>query len=215
MISHGHYDHTGGLPPFLRIKGPVEVYGHPEIFVERTWSKDGMTRDIGIPCRRGYLESLGADFRLSTDMVEVGEGVFLTGEIPRENAFEKGDANMTACLPGGERMQPDPINDDLSMIIDSTKGLIVVLGCAHAGMMNIIEYTLRKMNRDRIHAIIGGTHLGFSDDRQFEKTVKVINQYNVDRIGVSHCTGLAKASLLHARLKERFFFGMVGTVLET
>ncbi len=147
-------------------------------------------------------------------MVEVGPGVYLTGEIPRQSAFEKGDAKMSAIGPGGETIHPDPIKDDLSLIINSDKGLVIVLGCAHAGMINIIEYAQEKLRTDRVHAIIGGTHLGFSSDEQFEETLKVIDDYKIDLLGVSHCTGLVRASMLHARLKERFFFGTVGATLE-
>jgi len=214
MISHGHYAHTGGLPAVLQIKGRVGVYGHPDIFVERIWSSEGKTRFIGIQHTRSYLETLGADFRLGTEMIEIGPGVFLTGEIPCKSEFEKGDANMIACLANGEKIQPDPLKDDLSLIIDSDKGLILVLGCAHAGMINIIEYAMEKMNRDKIHAILGGTHLGFSNEEQFDETLKVIDKYKIDFIGVSHCTGLLKASMLHAKFKERFFFGTVGSTLE-
>ncbi len=149
MISHGHYDHTGGLPAVLKIRGAVDVFGHPDMFHERVWSSEDETRFIGIPYRRPYLESLGARFHLGTDQVEVGPGVWLTGEIPRRSAFEKGDANMTAILPDGENIHPDPLNDDLSLIIDSDKGLVIVLGCAHAGLINIIEYTLEKMKKER------------------------------------------------------------------
>jgi 7,8-dihydropterin-6-yl-methyl-4-(beta-D-ribofuranosyl)aminobenzene 5'-phosphate synthase len=147
-------------------------------------------------------------------MVEVGEDLFLTGEIPRTNAFERGDAKMTAVMPGGEKVHPDPLNDDLSLIVDSDSGLILVLGCAHAGVINIIEYALERMNRDRIHAIIGGTHLAFATEEQFAATMKVIDQYKIERMGVSHCTGQTQASRLHAKLKERFFFGNVGFTLE-
>jgi len=99
------------------------------------------------------------------------------------------------------------------MLVESDKGLILILGCAHSGLVNILDYVIEKTGQDRIYAVIGGTHLGFSSDEQFDQTVNAIDKYKIEKIGVSHCTGLLKASCLHARLKERFFFGCVGTVL--
>lgn len=214
LLSHGHYDHTGGLPAVLRQKGAVDVYGHREIFAQRIWSKDDMTRDIGIPYRRSYLESLGATFKLGTQWVEVGPGVCLSGEIPRESTFEKNDPNMTLISSDGARIHPDPVLDDLSMVLDTEKGLIVILGCAHAGMVNILNNVISQLGNKHIFAVIGGTHLGFSSSRQFDETLKVIDQYKIEHLGVSHCTGLEKASQLHAHLGKRFFFGTVGAVLE-
>jgi 7,8-dihydropterin-6-yl-methyl-4-(beta-D-ribofuranosyl)aminobenzene 5'-phosphate synthase len=214
MLSHGHYDHTGGLPAVLQIRGGVPVYAHPDIFIDRVWSNREQTRFIGIPFSRSYLEGLGAEFHLGNALVEVGPGVFLSGEIPRRSAFETGDAHMTAVMPDGQKIHPDPLKDDLSLIVDTQKGLVIVLGCAHAGMINILDYALENMNRDRIYAVIGGTHLGFSSEAQFEETLKVIERYRIEHIGVSHCTGPAKAARMFAKLGERFFFGNVGAVLD-
>lgn len=213
-ISHGHYDHTGGLPQVLEQTGPVPVYGHPDIFASRTWSDGTATRYIGMRHRRGYLESLGAQFNLIRNPVEISDRVHLTGEIARNNDFEKPDANMTLHPEGAMAVCPDPIADDLSLVVDSDKGLILVLGCAHAGMINIFDHILEMFHRDRIYAVIGGTHLGFAQPAQFEETLKALDRYGIERLGVSHCTGLEKAAELRVRLGERFFFGCVGAQLE-
>ncbi|MGD8250985.1 MAG: MBL fold metallo-hydrolase [Desulfobacterales bacterium] len=214
LLSHGHYDHTGGLPAVLAIRGPVDVVGHPEMFASRVWSDGKVERDIGIPFRRNDLKSLGARFRLVTGWTEVGPGVHLTGEVPRETPFENGDTRMIRIGDDGGRTQPDPLGDDLSLVVETPKGLVLVLGCAHAGMVNIVRHVQRRFPSENIYGIIGGTHLGFSSDRQFDATLDVIEALGIEKIGVSHCTGLANAAILHHRLKERFFFGAVGAVLE-
>ena len=160
--------------------------------------------------RREYLESLGAQFHLIRHPVEISPGVHLTGEIPRNNDFEKPDPNMTLHPEGAMAVCPDPIADDLSLVVDSEKGLILVLGCAHAGMINIFDHVLEIFDRDRIYAVVGGTHLGFARPTQFDETLKALDRYGIQRLGVSHCTGLAKAASLHAHLGERFFFRLCG-----
>jgi len=164
--------------------------------------------------RREYLESLGAQFHLNRHPVEISPGIHLSGEIPRNNDFEKPDPNMTLHSQGAMAVRPDPIADDLSLVVDSEKGLILVLGCAHAGMINIFDHVLETFHRDRIYAVIGGTHLGFSQPAQFEETLKALDRYGIERLGVSHCTGLEKAASLRTHLGERFFFGCVGAELE-
>ncbi len=208
LLSHGHYDHTGGLPTVLQQTGPINIYGHPDLFLERYREE----RFIGIPHRREHLESQGGRFILSRQMTEVAPGLWLTGEIPRRTAFEQGDPLMTAVCCGASAH--DELLDDLSLVVDSEKGLILVLGCAHAGLVNIMEYVLEQTGRDGFYAILGGTHLGFADDAQFEQTRQALNNYRVEKVGVSHCTGLPKAAQLQAALGNRFFFGSVGSVLE-
>ncbi len=214
LISHGHYDHTGGLPAVLEIRDSLDIYGHPEMFSVRYWEIESRRRYLGIPFKRQYLESLGARFHLSSDLVEVGPGVFLSGEIPRRNACEQGDPQQFAVTGNGAVLRPDPVADDLSMVVRSPKGLILVVGCAHAGLVNILNYVVGKFPGEAIHAVVGGTHLGFAGDEQFEETLKAIDRTGIEKVGASHCTGLKKAARLTERLGERFFFANVGTVLE-
>lgn len=103
--------------------------------------------------------------------------------------------------------------DDLQMVIFSPKGLILVLGCAHAGLVNIIQYVSEKFEGEKIYEVVGGTHLVFAGTEQFEETLKVLDNFKIEKIGVSLCTGLPKAAQLASWLGERFFFASVGTVL--
>ncbi len=216
ILSHGHHDHTGGLASILEMVGKIDVLAHPDIFSTRynVVQKEGkeVRRYAGLKFTRPYLESLGANFILEKDFRPVTRELFLTGEIPRTNSFETGDPRLFAEIGG--QLIPDPFRDDQSLILESPKGLILVLGCAHSGLINILDHVIAQTSRDRIYAVIGGTHLDFSSPRQVDETIASLKKYRVERIGVSHCTGLKAASRLFFEFGEKFFFGQVGEVLE-
>jgi 7,8-dihydropterin-6-yl-methyl-4-(beta-D-ribofuranosyl)aminobenzene 5'-phosphate synthase len=216
FLSHGHHDHTGGLPEVLKLKGKVDVHAHPHIFLDRVAvfkEMDGETRRfVGIPFKKGYLESLGANFILSTDFIRVEKGMFLTGEVPRVTSFEKPDPRLVCETDG--KMNQDILLDDQSLIIDTEKGLILILGCAHSGMVNIINHVIQKTNKDHFYAILGGTHLDFLTPEQLEESIKFVKEMKIEKIGVSHCTGMRAAFRLHQEFGDRFLYGCVGSVFE-
>jgi 7,8-dihydropterin-6-yl-methyl-4-(beta-D-ribofuranosyl)aminobenzene 5'-phosphate synthase len=216
FLSHGHSDHTGGLASILELIGGVEILAHPDIFSTRynITHKDGkeIRRYAGLKFNRPYLESLGGRFILEKNFREVTREMFLTGEVPRRMSFEKGDSRLFAEIGGS--LVPDPFMDDQSLIVESAKGLVLLLGCAHAGLINILEHVIEKTGKDRVYAILGGTHLDFASSSQLDETLTALKSYRVERIGVSHCTGLKGASRLLAEFGEKFFFGQVGESLE-
>lgn len=212
-LSHGHYDHTLGIPDLLSIKSPITIYAHPDIFKDRVWIINNKKKFIGMPFKRGYLEGLGAEFSLSKEFFEIDKGIYSSGEIIRKTPFEKIDEGMK-LIDDNNNLVDDKILDDYSLAVNTSKGLVIILGCAHAGIINIINHFVEKTGTNEIYAVLGGTHLGFASDQQIEETIKAVEKYNIKKLGASHCTSLEVAAKLYNKLKDRFFFASVGGTLE-
>jgi len=216
FLSHGHFDHTGGLSDVLKGCGSINVYAHPDIFIERfaVIKENGKnnSRSVGIPFKKDDLCALGADFHFNTDFSEVEEDIFLTGEVPRKTQFEKADKRL--AVRKGNETEQDLFKDDQSLVIKTARGLAVVLGCAHSGMINTLNHIQQKFPGEKIHTVIGGTHMGFLDKSQVVLTIEALKEFDIDRIGVSHCTGLNAAAMLKQAFGDKFFFASAGTVVK-
>lgn len=211
-LSHGHYDHAGGLLPLLHDHGPRKVYGHPAIFRPRHRVKDtGECLAIGIPHSRAELEAAGAEFNLSADFREISPGMFLTGEVPRATAFETGDQGLY-CDCTGQDLDGTP--DDQSMVLDTDKGLVILMGCCHAGLVNTLEHVAYTMGRRDVYALVGGTHLGFCSQEQLDKTISAMKGWGIQKVAASHCTGFAAAARMSREMPKAFQSAVVGYTLE-
>lgn len=213
ILSHHHFDHTGGIAQVLDLTGPVDIYSHPDLFKDSyNLQPDGSNIYLGIPFSQSYLEAKGAQFKFESVTQKILPELWLTGEVPRITSFELGDPNQVIKHDGA--FIKDPIMDDQSIIIETENGLVIILGCSHAGLINIIEYAIKITGNKHIHAIIGGTHLGLVSAEQLEKSTEALKSYDIDRIGVSHCTGFDASVRLAKMFGSRFFNCRVGTVLE-
>jgi 7,8-dihydropterin-6-yl-methyl-4-(beta-D-ribofuranosyl)aminobenzene 5'-phosphate synthase len=213
VLSHGHYDHCGGLLALLSEYGPKQILAHPGIFTPRFRIKDtGECYPIGIPHDREQLEAAGGEFALSKEFCEVAAGIFLTGEVPRVTAFETGDQGLYRDCTGQE---VDVTPDDQSLILETDRGLVVVLGCCHAGLINTMEHISYVAGRRDIFAVIGGTHLGFCGQNQLELTIASLKKWGVKKVAASHCTGFAASARLSRELPKEFQVAFVGYTLET
>jgi len=212
VLSHGHYDHAGGLLPLLQECGPKKVYGHPALFRTRHRVKDsGECLPIGIPHERTVLERAGAEFDLSADFRELAPQIYLTGEVPRATVFETGDQGLY-CDCTGQELDTTP--DDQSMVLETGRGLVIITGCCHAGLVNTLEHVAYSTGRRDIYAVIGGTHLGFCGQEQLERTISALKSWGVQKVAASHCTGFAASVRLSREMPKEFQLALVGYTME-
>jgi len=212
VISHGHYDHAGGLLPLLQEYGPRDVLGHSGIFSTRYRLKDtGERIDIGMPHSRKALEAAGARFNLSDSFRKIAPGIYLTGQVPRITPFETGDQGLLCDCDG---QQVDSTPDDQSLVLETRKGLVILLGCCHAGLINTLSHVSAFMKRSDVYAVIGGTHLGFCSAEQLEQTLVELRKTGMRKLAPSHCTGFTAAARLQREFPKEFQQACVGYSLE-
>jgi len=214
VLSHGHYDHTGGLREVLRrMKKQVEIIAHPDIWQAKYARREGEAdRYIGIPFQRNELESIGANFDLTTESVKITEHIITTGEIPMVTDFERIDEALFVKLDSG--WQPDKLADDQALIIKKAHGLVVILGCAHRGIINTLYHAQKLTGVETINAVIGGSHLINASEEHLWQTISVLKELDVQKLGLCHCTDLPAISILAQEFGDKFIFNKAGTVVE-
>jgi 7,8-dihydropterin-6-yl-methyl-4-(beta-D-ribofuranosyl)aminobenzene 5'-phosphate synthase len=143
--------------------------------------------------------------------VEVAPGIILTGQVKRHQPDEAGDHTFYEQSPGG-RFHKDHLFDDLALVIRLEEGLLVLLGCAHSGLINTLRHVLEITGETKIYALMGGTHLKEASPEQVEETLDQLADFGLQKIGVSHCTGFAASAALARRYGSRFFLNNAGTV---
>jgi 7,8-dihydropterin-6-yl-methyl-4-(beta-D-ribofuranosyl)aminobenzene 5'-phosphate synthase len=234
-LSHGHWDHYAAMTALLDQmqlsprpqewpegvneaelsawleKGRIAIIAHPAAFRER-WVKkeDGTLKGPFDPPPLKRWKAAGAAIVHSEKPYELAPGCWTTGRIPRQS-FEESGRPKDRFYRDGDDFIPDDLDEDQAVVINLRgKGLIILSGCAHSGIVNTIEYARLFTGVERVHAIIGGFHLARASEDEIEKTVAYIQDLQPSYVIPSHCTGFQATSQLARRLPDAFIEGVVG-----
>ena len=212
VLSHGHQDHTGGLKDLLEKNNPLPVYAHPDIFNNYLYARGRGAVYCGPAWDREQLEKMGARFHFSREPVELDEGLIITGEIPRVVDYEEQDPIFLRKTDSG--FVQDEIYDDQSMVVESPQGTVVLLGCTHAGLINTLRYVTQLTGKSKIYAVIGGTHLMNVSEGRLARTLKALEEFDIEVMAPCHCTGFRAIMAIQQKYDDKFAPCQVGSVFE-
>lgn len=215
VLSHGHTDHTRGLMGFIKRYGRprVPIVLHPDAYLKRKNIQPDGHESEHIPPSKKDLEA--EDVQIIEERgptMLIADHALVTGQIPRTTTFEKGSPRQVALIDG--KWQPDPwIHDDQAIVINvKEKGLVVLTGCGHAGVINTLKCARELTGVSQVHAVIGGFHLtGPIFEPIIEPTIQALKEFNPGVIVPEHCTGWKATHLIAREFPEAFVPNSVGT----
>ena len=192
VLSHGHYDHTGGLIPFSRIFPKTAIFAHSDVFTQRFSLTGNDVRNVSVPFTKEELEREGVGIYFENDPREVLEGIWTTGQIARPFAA---DQRVTGLSLDAAGRVIDNVLDEIAVVVEGSKKALLLLGCAHAGVRNTIQQ-VEAMTEKPLYGIVGGLHLLDVSPRDVRALALFLRERGVEFVAASHCTGCKAAEVI-------------------
>lgn len=212
LLSHGHFDHTGGLGTVLRDAPGARVFLHPAALEAKySGSKGPDCRFIGMAPETVRTVRSQSEVHYTSAPTEIAGGLFVTGPVPRGSSFENTGG---AFFRDPECGEADELPDDQAAFMETRAGLVVILGCAHAGVVNTLTYIRDLVPGRPVHAVIGGMHLGAAGPERIAATLAVFRELDPRWILPLHCTGFEAAARMWNDFPERVLPCPVGTEMD-
>ena len=211
VLSHGHYDHTGGMDAFLKLNPSARViYGKGAMEAKYSLST-GKRREIGCPWKE-RLDKYTNDMSEIDNDTEICDNVRIITNIPRFNDFE--EISPTLLVKKDRKYIPDEFRDELFLLIREGNDCHVVTGCSHHGIINIMDAAKEACPRGVLRSISGGSHLRGASNERIGKTIEAFKSSEIEHIGINHCTGVDAFAEVRAGLGERVRYLSVGSELK-
>lgn len=216
ILSHAHYDHCGGVKklfdtyninPRLVISENFfrqsNKYHYSDGSLNADFAKESGYTYVGIDFDEEYIKSknIKIDY-LKDDMMKINDEVFVFSKFKKYHDFEKENPNMQIKI-SEDKYIVDPFTDEVSIGLKTKDGLVILLGCAHPGFLNITD-SIREVTGEKIAGIIGGTHLVEGDDERINKSADYLNELGVKLLGLSHCTGEKAVNIFNEKCSGTF-----------
>lgn len=212
IISHGHYDHSGGVMTVLsEIKKSLPFYVGDGFFAPKyKYLSDGSYRYNGNPFTEQDLPAEKVDLRKVTeDVTYLTDKILLFKNFPAISGFER--KNEKFVLPDGDAYTVDAFGEEVALGLRTSKGLVLIVGCSHVGICNILQAVTARVD-EPIYAVLGGTHLMEANEERLEKTMEVFRKFGVQCVAVSHCTGEQGIALARENFGEKFVLNNTGNM---
>jgi len=210
VLSHGHYDHSGGLIHLIEMTSSFNLVMGKGFFNEKFAYRNNSYEFLGNNFNEDFLTDNDINYRfVEDDVTELIPGVYVITNFPRKNENEVINPRFKILKDG--KFEQDLFNDEVLVTIDTPKGLVVILGCSHPGMRNMLDAAKSLLSKP-IYAVLGGTHLVEAHGEMFDMSIDYLNNEGIKVVGVSHCTGQQAMEALSAG-NDRYFHNRTGSSL--
>lgn len=214
ILSHGHYDHTGGFKTLINNITPnFKLLIHKKLLIPKYKAVNNFEIDFkGNNFDKKYLEQTSIQIEyVNNDIFTLSKNLYIMSNFIKNNTFESIPSNYKIKTENG--YQPDDFSDEICMVVKLEQGLLVIVGCSHIGIINILETIKERLNLP-IYGVIGGTHLVNSNTSRLEKTIDYIKKENIKILRMSHCTGDTAVKQLKAVFPNNFEYNNTGNIMQ-